>query len=72
MNPVTIAKAIGSVVGSLFPIIFPNQEFKPKRLIAVIVLFLLVLFAGEYFGFATVENALDLTGQALGMTEEAK
>lgn len=72
MNPIIIAKALGSIVGSLFPVIFPNQEFKPKRLIAVVVLFLVILFAGEYFGFATVENALDMVGQAIEYTEEAR
>lgn len=72
MNIITVTKAIGSVVGSLFPVIFPNQEFKPKRLAAVVILFLVVLFAGEYFGFASVENALELTEQAIELTEEAK
>lgn len=72
MNAVSIVRAIGSLVGSLFPVIFPNQEFKPKRLLAVVVLFLIVLFAGEYFGFASVENALQLTEQAIELTEEAK
>jgi len=70
MNPIMITKAIGSVVGSLFPVIFPNQEFKPKRLVAVIALFVIILLAGEYFGFASVENALDMVGAAIEYTEE--
>lgn len=68
MSFVNIIRAIGS----LFPVIFPDQEFKPKRLLAVVVLFIMVLFAGEYFGFASVENALELTGEAIELTEESK
>lgn len=70
MNPIVIAKSIGSVVGSLFPVIFPNQEFKPKRLVAVIALFVIIILAGEYFGFSSVENALDMVGVAIEYTEE--
>lgn len=57
-------------VGSLVPIIFPDKEFKPKRLIAVVVLFAMAILTGEYFGFASVEIALDLTEQAIELTEE--
>tara|TARA_R110002074_G_scaffold178539_3_gene342243 strand:- start:730 stop:933 length:204 start_codon:yes stop_codon:yes gene_type:complete len=57
-------------IGSLVPVIFPDKEFKPKRLIAVVVLFVMSILAGEYFGFASVEMALNLTEQAIELTEE--
>ena len=59
-------------VGSLFPIIFPKNEFKPKRAAFVFVMVFLMMFAIDYFGAATVEQAIDLTGSAVELTEEAK
>lgn len=57
-------------IGSLVPVIFPDKEFRPKRLMAVVILFVITLFAGDYFGFASVEMALDVVSHAIELTEE--
>lgn len=59
-------------IGSLFPVIFPKNEFKPKRAAFVFVMVFLMMFAVEYFGAATVEQAIDLTGNAVELAEEGK
>lgn len=59
-------------VGTLFPVIFPKNEFKPKRAAFVFVMFIAMLFAYDYFGAATIENAIELTGSIVELTEEAK
>lgn len=65
-------KIVLDFIGTLFPIIFPKNEFKPKRAAFVFVMTFLMMFAVEYFGAATVEQAIDLTGSAVELTEEAK
>lgn len=65
-------KLILDFVGSLFPVIFPKNEFKPKRAVFVFVMSLVMMFAVDYFGAATIEQAIDLTGAAVELTEEVK
>lgn len=59
-------------IGSLFPIIFPKNEFKPKRAVFVFVMAVVMMFGVDYFGAATIEQAIDLTGDAVSLTEQAK
>lgn len=63
-------KLILDFVGSLFPIIFPKNEFKPKRAAFVFVMVIVMMFAYDYFGAATIENAIDFTGSVVELTEE--
>ena len=65
-------KIILDFVGTLFPIVFPKNEFKPKRAAFVFVMVFLMMFAVEYFGAATIEQAIDLTGNSVELTEESK
>lgn len=59
-------------VQTLFPIVFPKNEFKPKRAAFVFVMVIVMMFAHDYFGAATIENAIELTGSIVELTEEAK
>ena len=63
-------KLILDFVGTLFPIIFPKNEFKPKRAAFVFAMVIVMMFAGDYFGAATIENAIDFTEDLIGLTEE--
>ncbi len=63
-------KLILDFVGTLFPIIFPKNEFKPKRAAFVFVMVIVMMFANEYFGAATIENAIELTESVVQLAEE--
>lgn len=65
-------RLILNFVGTLFPIIFPKNEFKPKRAVFVFVMVVVMMFGVDYFGAATIEQAIDLTGDAVSLTEQAK
>ncbi len=65
--------ALTLVIGflqSLVPVIFPKNEFKPKRAVAVVLLFFAMLFAIERFGNDTIEHAIEHTEQVVELTEE--
>lgn len=55
---------------TLLPIVFPKNEFKPKRAAFVFLMVVVMMFAHDYFGAATIENAIDLTGGIIELTEE--
>lgn len=63
---------IFNFLGTLVPIIFPKNEFKPKRAAFVFLMIIAMMFAVDYFGAATIEQAIELTGDAVSLTEEAK
>jgi len=65
-------KLIFDFIGTLFPIIFPKNEFKPKRAVFVLVVMFLMMFAIDHFGFVLVDQAITFTGDAVSLTEEAK
>jgi hypothetical protein len=71
MNIIAIIKAIGSVTVSLFPIIFPNQKFKPLRALFVAICILAAAYMNERFGTAGMEQAIDVTSQIVELTTEA-
>ena len=71
MNIIAIIKAIGSVAGSLFPIIFPNQKFRPDRAIFVAICIIVAAYMNERFGTAGMEQAIDVTSQIVELTTEA-
>lgn len=57
-------------LGSLLPIIFPNQEFKPKRLAAVIVSFILIIGSIKIIGLDETLEAIEATEDLIELTEE--
>lgn len=65
-------RLILNFIGSIFPVVFPKNEFKPKRAVFVFLMVIAMMFAIEYFGAATIDQAIDLTGDIVELTEEAK
>jgi len=63
-------KLISSVIGSLFPIIFPKQEFKPKRLVGVIVCIAIAIGTINLLGVEGAVQALEFAEDFLNLTEE--
>lgn len=57
-------------IGSLIPIIFPNQKFNPKRLLAVVVILALLGVSTYFLGIDATESIVDLTEPVMGLTEE--
>lgn len=67
-----ILNSIFGFIGSLFPVIFPKNEFKPKRAIAVIILAIAMMFAVDHFGVDVVDTGIEKAGQLIELSEEAK
>jgi hypothetical protein len=65
----TLAMVLG-FLQSLVPVIFPKNEFKPKRAVAVVILVFALLFAVDHFGNDTIEDAIDHAEQIIELTEE--
>lgn len=63
--------ALIRLVGSLLPYVMPQYEFKPKRLFAVIIIFIAVTFTFKMFGEDGTESIIDLTEDVVEMTEES-
>jgi len=63
-------KLISSVIGSLFPIIFPKQEFKPKRLVGVIVCIAIAIGTINLLGVEGAVQALEFAEELIELTEE--
>jgi len=59
-----------SAVGTLFPIVFPKQEFKPNRLLGVVVAVVLVIGSIKLIGVENTEQAIELTDDIIEMSEE--
>jgi hypothetical protein len=69
MNPLS---AILGFAGSLVPVIFPKNEFKPKRLAAVVVLLAASAFMYERYGAEGTEQIIDNGERLVELTEQAK
>ena len=63
-------KLILQAIGTLFPVIFPKQEFKPKRLVAVIVCLALSVGAVKLLGVDGAIQAIEIAEDIVEMTEE--
>ncbi len=63
-------KLVADIVGSLFPVIFPKQEFKPKRLAGLVVCAVLVLGSVKLLGVEGTEQAIDLMEDVMEIAEE--
>jgi len=62
--------SILNVVGTLFPIIFPKQEFRPKRLVAVVVCTAVVVVTISLLGIEQTGQVLEFTNDLVELTEE--
>lgn len=63
-------KLISSVIGSLFPVIFPKQEFKPKRLAGMVVAMALVIGSVKLLGTEGTADVIELVEDVMEITEE--
>ena len=63
-------RLIIQAVGTLFPVIFPKQEFKPKRLAGVIVCLALAIGSVKLLGVDGTEQALEVAEDILDLSEE--
>ena len=63
-------KLISNVIGSLFPIIFPKQEFKPKRLVGAVICMTTAIGAKHLLGAEEAVQALEFAEDFLNLTEE--
>ena len=57
-------------IGTLFPVIFPKQEFKPKRLAGVIICLALAIGSVKLLGVDGTNEALEVAEEILNMTEQ--
>lgn len=58
-------------VGSLFPIVFPKNEFKPQRLGAVLAIIVTVSACVYFLGEDKTEFVIDKTEQVIELTEQS-
>lgn len=63
-------RLIVQAIGTLFPVIFPKQEFKPKRLAGVIICLVLAISSVKLLGVDGTNEALEVGKEILNMTEE--
>ena len=66
MNPLLIVKSLGSLV----PVFFPKQEFKPKRAIGTVLAIVLSIVATVYLDEGQIGTVLDTAEQIIELTEE--
>jgi hypothetical protein len=59
-----------SAIGTLFPVIFPKQEFKPKRLVAVAICLVLVIGSVKLLGVEGTAQTIEIVETLLELTEE--
>lgn len=57
-------------IGSLFPVIFPEKEFKPWRLFAVVIMFVIVAVTVNWLGVDATSSVIGLTSEAVALTTE--
>tara|TARA_R110000851_G_scaffold10998_1_gene38949 strand:+ start:835 stop:1032 length:198 start_codon:yes stop_codon:yes gene_type:complete len=63
-------KVIMNFMGTLLPLVFPNQKFKPLRLGAVVVCFVIAVGSVEYMGVENTLKALEVAEDLIELTEE--
>lgn len=61
---------ITNFLGSLLPVVFPDKEFKPWRLFAVVLLMIVVGTFVHVIGAENTSSMIDLTGDAMKLTTE--
>ena len=61
---------ITNFLGSLLPVVFPDKEFKPWRLFAVVLLLIVVGVFVHFIGVDNTNAVIDLTGDVMKLTTE--
>ena len=56
-------------VGSLVPYIFPEKEFKPRRLVAVLLTIVTLAICTQFLGVDVTSEVVDLSGDVLSLSE---
>lgn len=65
-----MVKTILSFAGSLIPVLFPDKEFQPKRLGAVVVIGLLLGASVHFLGVEETTQLIELTDDVIELTTE--
>jgi len=66
----TALTTVLSFAGSLIPVLFPDKEFKPTRLAAVVVIFILIGTSVYFMGAENTAAVIELTGDAMDLSSE--
>lgn len=64
--------AILNFAGSLIPVIFPANEFKPARLVAVLTILATLIIGSCYVPMDDLKDIVDLTEDTMELTEQPK
>ena len=59
-----------SFLGTLLPVVFPDKEFNPKRLGAVVVLLITLSTIVHFMGVDNASAVIDLTDDVMELTTE--
>jgi hypothetical protein len=59
-----------SAIGTLFPVIFPEQEFKPKRLAGLVVCLVLAVGSVALLGVEDTIHTIEVAETLLELAEE--
>lgn len=63
-------KVAANFIGTLLPVVFPNQEFKPQRLFATLLCFGVIVVSVHFLGVENTEVGLELAEDFIELTEE--
>lgn len=63
-------KLIANVIGSLFPVIFPEQQFNPRRALGALVAFLVAILAINWIGADATVQAIEIAEEFIDLAEE--
>ena len=61
---------IMNFIGSLVPVLFPDKEFQPKRLGAVLLVIGALALCVHFLGLESTEALVDLSEDVIELTEE--
>jgi len=61
---------IMNFVGSLVPVLFPDKDFQPKRLVAVLLVIGALALSIHFLGLESTEALVDLSEDVIELTEE--
>jgi hypothetical protein len=63
-------KIAADIVGSLFPVIFPDQKFNGKRLAGVVLAVVLAVGSVKLLGIDGAEEAVEIAEDIMELSEE--
>lgn len=67
MNPLS---AVLNFAGSLLPVVFPEKEFKPKRLAAVLLILAASYFMVTNIGVEQSKQVVEVAEDVMELTEQ--